>query len=59
MGAIRIWNVAHRQPKHIMKVGSHGVHYMCKIKDEPNKLLLSFMNGAIAIFNVAKRSVEF
>jgi WD40 repeat protein len=32
---------------------------MRKLKNEPNKVLISFLNGAISVFNIAKRTIEF
>lgn len=32
---------------------------MTKLKNEPDKFLVAFVNGAVGVFNLAKRKVEF
>lgn len=32
---------------------------MIKLKNEPNKYLVAFVNGSLAIFNLSKKSIEF
>lgn len=59
VGAIKLWNVAQTSPKEVIKVGTHGVNQMSRIKGDPNRLLLAFTNGALQVFNIARRRIEF
>jgi len=59
VGVIRLWNVAHKEPKAILKVGSAGIHFMSRIKGDPKRLLIAFLNGAVCVFNIEKRKIEF
>ena len=59
VGALRLWNVASKEPKQIIKVGSTGIHSMRKLKGDSKRIILGFMNGAVQIFNIEKRKVEF
>lgn len=47
VGAIRIWNVAHKEPKTITKVGNSGVHYMRKLKGDSKRIIIGFVNGSV------------
>jgi WD repeat-containing protein 17 len=35
------------------------VHHLVKMKGDANRLLISFVSGAICIYNVAKRFMEY
>jgi WD40 repeat protein len=59
VGALRLWNVAQDQPKQVIKIGSHGVHALKPIKGDPKRVLVAFINGAVQVFNLAKKKVEF
>lgn len=59
VGTLRLWNVAHKEPKQVIKVGSTGIHYMRKLKNDSKRILIAFMNGAVQIFNIQKRRIEF
>jgi hypothetical protein len=52
VGALRLWNAAQEQPKQIVKVGSHGVHDMKALKNDPKRILIAYVNGAVQVFNV-------
>lgn len=47
VGTLRLWNVAHKEPKQIIKVGSTGIHFMRKLKGDTKRILIGFMNGAV------------
>ncbi|CDW86163.1 wd repeat-containing protein 17 [Stylonychia lemnae] len=59
VGTLRLWNVASREPKQIIKVGSSGIHCMTKLKGDSKRMLIGFINGAVQVFNLEKRRIEF
>lgn len=59
VGALRYWNVATNEPKQVVKVGSHGIHLLRKLKNDRKRLVIAFTNGAVCVFNTAKKRVEF
>jgi WD40 repeat protein len=59
VGALRLWNVAHKEPKQVIKVGSHGIHSLKKLTNDPKRVLIAFLNGAIQVYNLQKRRIEF
>jgi WD40 repeat protein len=46
-------------PKAILKIGSHGVHCLKKLKGDSKRVLVAFVNGAVQVFNIAKKRIEF
>eukprot|EP00347_Sterkiella_histriomuscorum_P001098 403373336 len=59
VGTIRLWNVAHKEPKQVFKVGNTGIHYMRKLKGDSKRILIAFINGAVQVFNIQKRRIDF
>jgi len=51
--------VASSEPKTVIKVGSCGVNGFKVFKDDPNKIIISFMNGAVEVYNLNKRAIEY
>ncbi len=51
--------MAHKEPKLIVKVGSSGIHNMLRIKGDSRKILIAFLNGAVTVYNLEKRKIEF
>jgi len=73
VGTILMWNVAQKEPLQIIKVGSAGIQCMrilnvtakqarsnnaIKIHDQ-QRILVSLRNGAVMVFNLNKRCIEF
>lgn len=59
VGTLRLWNAAHKDPKQVLKVGSHGIHSFKKIKGDSQRVLIAFINGAVAVYNVQRRCIDF
>lgn len=51
--------MASTEPKQLIKVGSHGIHYMKRLRDDQHRILLAFFNGSIQIYNLEKKQIEF
>ena len=51
------WNVAIKEPKKSHKVGGSGIHRMVRTSDF--KVLLAMKSGAVAVYDIVKRSIEF
>jgi len=74
VGALKVWNVAQKTPKKMIKIVSSGISdshispgagrsifplSIIPIQDYPNLVLIACTNGSIALFNVEKKKIEF
>jgi WD40 repeat protein len=74
VGALRIWNVAQKSPKKMIKIVSSGISdshispgagrsifplSIIPIEAHSNLVLIACTNGSIALFNVEKKKIEF
>lgn len=61
VGVISAWNVASKEPKSIFKVGGSGIHQMLRIsaKDNEQKVMVALKSGALLIYDLNRRSIEF
>lgn len=74
VGALRIWNVAQKTPKKMVKIVSSGISdshispgagrsifplSILPIQEYSNLVLIACTNGSIALFNIEKKKIEF
>lgn len=74
VGALKIWNVAQKTPKKMIKIVSSGISdshispgagrsifplSIVPIQDYANLVLIACTNGSIALFNIEKKKIEF
>ena len=57
VGIVKVFNVAVKAAKQIVKVGSLGVHFMKRL--DAQRMVFALSNGAVQIFNFKKRKIEF
>ena len=59
MGALKIWNVAQKESKNIIKVGTSGIKHFVGLITNPNLFLISFDKGSVGLYDIEKRKFEF
>ena len=59
IGALKVWNVSHKSPRSTVKVGSTGVKSFQAFPDNPYRYLLAFRSGAVGIYNLSLKKMEF
>lgn len=59
IGALKVWNVSHKSPRSTVKVGSTGVKSFQAFPDNPYRFLLAFRSGAVGIYNLSLKKMEF
>ena len=59
VGALKIWNVAQKDSKTIIKVGTSGIKHFVPLVSNPNLYVISFEKGSVGIYDIEKRKFEF
>ena len=62
VGTVLYWNVAVNEPRQINKVGTIGTNSMMLLDNQGGtgaRILLCLHNGAMAIYNMKRQSIEF
>lgn len=62
VGALRLWNAAHPEPKEMIKVGPHGIlsiHKLASLNKQNYEFLLQFKTGEVAVYDLKRRKILF
>ena len=59
IASIRLWNVSQKTPKSTIKIGINGLRGICPFSEKSNLFLTTFANGAVGIFNLNTKKIEF
>ena len=59
IGALKIWNASHKSPRSTLKLGITGVKAFYPFETHPYLFLIAFKNGAVGIYNLELKKLEF
>lgn len=61
VGTIQYWNVASNEPRQSCKIGSKGANNMIMLDCEKGtpRILFALKNGALAVYNLKRQTIEF